>query len=64
MPNNFGIYYKDPTSSMISFKTCRQVIPLIKASINKELNDGLLTQFAHSIGISSGKQDMLACRLK
>lgn len=64
MPNNFGIYYKDPSNSAISFKTCRQVTPLIKAAINKELNDGLLTQFANIIGISSGKQEMLASRLK
>nr|WP_253307420.1 conjugal transfer protein TraG N-terminal domain-containing protein [Rickettsia endosymbiont of Ceutorhynchus assimilis] len=64
MPNNFGIYYKDPSNSAISFKTCRQVTPLIKAAINKELNDGLLTKFANIIGISSGKQEMLASRLK
>ncbi|XVN42521.1 MAG: conjugal transfer protein TraG N-terminal domain-containing protein [Candidatus Rickettsia vulgarisii] len=64
MPNNFGIYYKDPNNSTISFKTCKQVTPLIKAAINQELNDGLLTQFANIIGISSGKQEMLASRLK
>ncbi|KJV77069.1 putative traG protein [Rickettsia hoogstraalii str. RCCE3] len=64
IPNNFGIYYKDPSNSAISFKTCRQVTPLIKAAVNKELNDGLLTQFANIIGISSGKQEMLASRLK
>ncbi|EER22350.1 conjugal transfer protein TraG N-terminal domain-containing protein [Rickettsia endosymbiont of Ixodes scapularis] len=64
MPNNFGIYYKDPSNSTISFKTCKQVTPLIKAAINKELNDGLLTKFANGIGISSGKQEMLASRLK
>lgn len=64
MPNNFGIYYKDPSNSTISFKTCKQVTPLIKAAINKELNDGLLTQFANGIGISSDRQEMLASRLK
>ncbi|XVN40755.1 MAG: conjugal transfer protein TraG N-terminal domain-containing protein [Rickettsia endosymbiont of Argas persicus] len=64
MPNNFGIYYKDPSNSAISFKTCRQVTPLIKAAINKELNDGLLTKFANIIGISSDRQEMLASRLK
>ncbi|KJV77265.1 putative traG protein [Rickettsia hoogstraalii str. RCCE3] len=64
MPNNFGIYYKDPSNSAISFKTCRQVTPLIKAAINKELNDGLLTKFANGIGISSDRQEMLASRLK
>ncbi|KJV62561.1 conjugal transfer protein TraG N-terminal domain-containing protein [Rickettsia amblyommatis] len=64
MPNNFGIYYKDPSNSVISFKTCRQVTPLIKAAINKELNDGLLTKFANGIGISSDRQEMLASRLK
>ncbi|WP_341790161.1 conjugal transfer protein TraG N-terminal domain-containing protein [Rickettsia endosymbiont of Polydrusus tereticollis] len=64
IPNNFGIYYKDPSNSAISFKTCRQVTPLIKAAINKELNDGLLTKFANIIGISSDRQEMLASRLK
>nr|WP_325100674.1 conjugal transfer protein TraG N-terminal domain-containing protein [Rickettsia tamurae] len=64
MPNNFGIYYKDPVSSAISFKTCKQVTPLIKAAINKELNDGLLTKFAHSIGLQSNRQEILATRLK
>ncbi|CAK6517752.1 MAG: TraG-N domain-containing protein [Rickettsia helvetica] len=64
MPNNFGIYYKDPSNSAISFKTCRQATPLIKVAINKELNDGLLTQFANDIGISSGRQEILASRLK
>lgn len=63
MPNNFGIYYKDPSNSAISFKTCKQVTPLIKAGINKELNDGLLTKFANSIGISN-RQEILASRLK
>ncbi|WP_341794393.1 conjugal transfer protein TraG N-terminal domain-containing protein [Rickettsia endosymbiont of Rhinocyllus conicus] len=64
MPNNFGIYYKDPSNSAISFKTCRQVTPLIKAAINKELNDGLLTKFANIIGISSDRQEILSSRLK
>lgn len=64
MPNNFGIYYKDPSNSAISFKTCRQVTPLIKAAINKELNDRLLTKFANGIGISSDRQEILSSRLK
>ena len=64
MPNNFGIYYKEPNNSAISFKTCKQVIPLIKAAINKELTDGLLTKFAGSIDIPSDRQEMLARRLK
>nr|WP_253308672.1 conjugal transfer protein TraG N-terminal domain-containing protein [Rickettsia endosymbiont of Ceutorhynchus assimilis] len=64
MPNNFGIYYKDPSNSAISFKTCRQVTPLIKAAVNKELNDGLLTQFANIIGITSDRQEILSSRLK
>ena len=63
MPNNFGIYYKDPSNYAISFKTCKQVTPLIKAAINKELNYGLLTKFANSIGISN-RQEILASRLK
>nr|WP_245207396.1 conjugal transfer protein TraG N-terminal domain-containing protein [Rickettsia fournieri] len=64
MPNNFGIYYKDPSNSAISFKTCRQVTPLIKAAVNKELNDGLLTQFANIIGITSDRQEILSSRLQ
>ncbi|XVN41417.1 MAG: conjugal transfer protein TraG N-terminal domain-containing protein [Rickettsia endosymbiont of Argas persicus] len=64
MPNNFGIYYKDPSNSAISFKTCKQVTPLIKAAINKELNDGLLTKFANIIGIQSDRQEILSSRLK
>nr|WP_245968988.1 conjugal transfer protein TraG N-terminal domain-containing protein [Candidatus Rickettsia colombianensi] len=49
MPNNLGVYYKDPTSSVISFKTCGQVTTLIKTAINKELHDGLLTKFASTL---------------
>ena len=64
MPNNFGIYYKEPNNPAISFKTCKQVTPLIKAAINKELNNGLLTKFASSIGIVSDRQEVLARRLK
>ncbi|UCM86398.1 MAG: conjugal transfer protein TraG N-terminal domain-containing protein [Rickettsia endosymbiont of Culicoides impunctatus] len=64
MPNNFGIYYKDPSNSAISFKTCRQVTPLIKAAINKELHDGLLTKFASSIGVQSDRPEQLTQRLK
>nr|WP_050755376.1 MULTISPECIES: conjugal transfer protein TraG N-terminal domain-containing protein [spotted fever group] len=41
MPNNFGIYYRDPGNSAISFKTCKQATPLIKGAINKELHDGV-----------------------
>ncbi|ALN41233.1 conjugal transfer protein TraG [Rickettsia rhipicephali] len=64
MPNNFGIYYKDPSNSAISFKTCRQVTPLIKAAINKELHEGLLTKFASSIGVQSDRPEQLNQRLK
>ncbi|KJV55202.1 putative conjugative transfer protein TraG [Orientia chuto str. Dubai] len=34
----------------VSFKSCKQATPLIKAAINKELNEGLLTKFATTIG--------------
>ncbi len=64
MPNNFGIYYKDPSNSAISFKNCRQVTPLIKAAINKELHEGLLTKFASSIGVQSDRPEQLNQRLK
>ena len=64
VPNNFGIYYKDPDTSAISFKTCKQAIPLVKAAIKKELNDGLLTQFAAAIGMQPAQPEMLKSRLK
>ncbi|WP_371218393.1 conjugal transfer protein TraG N-terminal domain-containing protein [Orientia tsutsugamushi] len=51
IPNNFGIYYREPSNLGISFKTCRQATPLIKAAIHKELNEGLLTKFAAAIGV-------------
>ncbi|MCC8399454.1 MAG: conjugal transfer protein TraG N-terminal domain-containing protein [Rickettsia endosymbiont of Platyusa sonomae] len=64
MPNNFGIYYREPVNSAISFKTCKQATPLIKAAINKELHDGLLTKFASAIGIQSDRPEQLNYRLK
>lgn len=33
-------------------------------AINKELNDGLLTQFANDIGIQSDRQQILTRRLR
>ncbi len=64
MPNNFGIYYRGSSNSGISFKTCRQATPLIKAAIHKELHDGLLTKFASAIGVQSDRPEMLNMRLK
>ncbi|WP_232488825.1 conjugal transfer protein TraG N-terminal domain-containing protein [Orientia tsutsugamushi] len=64
IPNNFGIYYREPSNLAISFKTCRQATPLIKAAIHKELNEGLLTKFAAAIGVQSDKSNMLSQRLK
>lgn len=64
MPNNFGIYYRDPASSTISFKTCRQAMPVIKGAIHKELHDGLLTKFASSLGVQSDRPEILNIRLK
>ena len=63
-PNNFGIYYKDPDSSAISFKTCKQVTPLIKAAIKKELNDNVLLRFAAAIGMDSSAPEQIKLRLK
>ncbi|KJV74040.1 tetratricopeptide repeat family protein [Orientia tsutsugamushi str. UT76] len=64
IPNNFGIYYREPSNLGISFKTCRQATPLIKAAIHKELNEGLLTNFATAIGVQSDQLHMLSQRLK
>ncbi|KJV73676.1 putative traG protein [Orientia tsutsugamushi str. TA716] len=64
IPNNFGIYYREPSNLGISFKTCRQATPLIKAAIHKELNEGLLTNFAAAIGVQSDQSHMLSQRLK
>ncbi|QES96711.1 conjugal transfer protein TraG N-terminal domain-containing protein [Orientia tsutsugamushi] len=64
IPNNFGIYYREPSNLGISFKTCRQATPLIKAAIHKELNEGLLTKFAAAIGVQSDQSSMLSQRLK
>nr|WP_232489002.1 conjugal transfer protein TraG N-terminal domain-containing protein [Orientia tsutsugamushi] len=64
IPNNFGIYYREPSNLAISFKTCRQATPLIKAAIHKELNEGLLTKFAAAIGVQSDQSHMLSQRLK
>ncbi|BAG39861.1 putative conjugative transfer protein TraG [Orientia tsutsugamushi str. Ikeda] len=64
IPNNFGIYYREPSNLGISFKTCRQATPLIKAAIHKELNEGLLTKFAAAIGVQSDQSHMLSQRLK
>ncbi|WP_341756998.1 conjugal transfer protein TraG N-terminal domain-containing protein [Candidatus Tisiphia endosymbiont of Nemotelus nigrinus] len=63
-PNNFGIYYRDPESSITSFKTCKQATPLIKLALSKELHDGLLTKFAASIGLQSDQLEQLKTRLK
>ncbi|BFD45541.1 MAG: hypothetical protein DMENIID0002_01870 [Rickettsia endosymbiont of Sergentomyia squamirostris] len=63
-PNNFGIYYREPESSIISFKTCKQATPLIKIALSKELHDGLLTKFAASIGVQSDQPEQLKTRLK
>lgn len=65
-PNNFGIYYRDQSNSTTTntFKTCKQAIPLIKESLNKELSDGLLTKFAAVIGVQSDRPEMLKDRLK
>ncbi|SPR03306.1 conjugal transfer protein TraG [Orientia tsutsugamushi] len=64
IPNNFGIYYREPSNLAISFKSCRQATPLIKAAIHKELNEGLLTKFAAAIGVQSDQSSMLSQRLK
>ncbi|KJV71359.1 type II/IV secretion system family protein [Orientia tsutsugamushi str. TA763] len=64
IPNNFGIYYREPSNLGISFKTCRQATPLIKVAIHKELNEGLLTNFAAAIGVQSDQSHMLSQRLK
>ncbi|SPR04892.1 conjugal transfer protein TraG [Orientia tsutsugamushi str. Gilliam] len=64
IPNNFGIYYREPSNLAISFKSCRQATPLIKAAIHKELNEGLLTKFAAAIGVQSDQSHMLSQRLK
>ncbi|KJV71539.1 conjugal transfer protein TraG N-terminal domain-containing protein, partial [Orientia tsutsugamushi] len=64
IPNNFGIYYREPSNLAISFKTCRQATPLIKAAIHKELNERLLTKFAAAIGVQSDQSSMLSQRLK
>ncbi|SPR13328.1 conjugal transfer protein TraG N-terminal domain-containing protein [Orientia tsutsugamushi] len=64
IPNNFGIYYRELSNLGISFKTCRQATPLIKAAIHKELNEGLLTKFAAAIGVQSDQSSMLSQRLK
>ncbi|SPR14336.1 conjugal transfer protein TraG N-terminal domain-containing protein [Orientia tsutsugamushi] len=64
IPNNFGIYYREPSNLAISFKSCRQATPLIKAAIHKELNEGLLTNFAAAIGVQSDQSHMLSQRLK
>ncbi|WP_109490456.1 conjugal transfer protein TraG N-terminal domain-containing protein [Orientia tsutsugamushi] len=64
IPNNFGIYYREPSNLGISFKTCRQATPLIKAAIHKELNEVLLTNFAAAIGVQSDQSHMLSQRLK
>lgn len=62
--NNFGIYYRDPSNSAISFKTCKQATPLIKTAINKELNAGPLTKFASAVGVQGDRSEILNQRLK
>ncbi|MCC8369575.1 MAG: conjugal transfer protein TraG N-terminal domain-containing protein, partial [Rickettsia endosymbiont of Oxypoda opaca] len=63
-PNNFGIYYKDPSNGTISFKTCSQSLPLIEVAIKKEIDNSLLTKFATAIGIQGNEPAILTNRLK
>lgn len=63
MPNNFGIYYKGPNGTdKAVFKLCKEALPLIKASIALETNDGLIGKFGVAIGMQNNRD--IATRLK
>lgn len=63
MPNNFGIYYKGPNGTdRAVFKLCKDALPLIKASIAGETNDGLIGKFGVAIGMQNDTK--IAERLK
>ncbi|WP_256621477.1 conjugal transfer protein TraG N-terminal domain-containing protein [Rickettsia sp. TH2014] len=63
MPNNFGIYYKGPNGTdRAVFKLCKDALPLIKASIAGETNDGLIGKFSVAIGMQNDTK--IAERLK
>ena len=64
IPNNFGIYYKDPNTSLVSFKTCREVTPLIEAGFNKEIQSlKPLQNFAEVLGFGAKDKTVMAARM-
>lgn len=64
IPNNFGIYYKDPNTSLVSFKTCSEVISLIEAGFNKEIQSlKPLQNFADVLGFGAKDKTVMAARM-
>lgn len=64
IPNNFGIYYKDPNTYLVSFKTCREAIPLIEAGFNKEIQSlKTLQDFGAALGFGAKDKTVMAARM-
>lgn len=64
IPNNFGIYYKDPNTSLVSFKTCMEVTSLIEEGFNKEIQSlKPLQHFAEVLGFGAKDKTVMAARM-
>ena len=64
IPNNFGIYYKDPNTSLVSFKTCMEATSLIEAGFNKEIQSlKPLQNFADALGFGAKDKTVMAARM-
>lgn len=64
MPENFGIYYRDPETRLLSFKDCREATQLITSAISGESKfSRLLANFGSAIGIKHNTAEQLVSRI-
>ena len=64
IPNNFGIYYKDPTTHLVSFKTCKEAVSLIETGLATEMKTlKTLEHLGASIGFGAKDKTVMSARI-
>lgn len=64
IPQNFGIYYRDPETRDLSFKDCREAVTLITAQMQQEVRaPKLLADLGVALGLKHDSAEQLAIRI-
>ena len=64
IPQNFGIYYRDPRTRALEFKDCQEAITLITSQVEREVkNPSLFANLGAALGLKTDRSGALNARM-